>query len=98
MGANLSTREYPGTKTKEEILKLWDDDCETSRYESGHSYSGEIGMLSGKPSWEDKEFADSRAADDYICEKHDKWDRPMAVSYKEKDGSKWWMIGGWCSS
>jgi hypothetical protein len=98
MGANLNTREYPGTKTKAEILKQWEDDCEMSRHESGHSYSGEIGMLSGTPSWADKEFPDENTANEHICEKHKKWSQPLAVSYKARDGTKWWMIGGWCSS
>lgn len=44
MGACLVGRNYPG-KTQAQAQKLWDKDCEQSRYEDGHSYSGAIGML-----------------------------------------------------
>lgn len=44
MGACLVGRSYPG-KTLAQAQKQWDKDCEQSRYEDGHSYSGEIGML-----------------------------------------------------
>jgi hypothetical protein len=44
MGACLVGRSYPG-KTQAQAQKLWDRDCEQSRYEDGHSYSGCIGML-----------------------------------------------------
>ena len=44
MGSNLVGRSYPG-KTLEQAKKLWSKDCEQSRYEDGHSYSGCIGML-----------------------------------------------------
>ena len=98
MGANLNTRQYPAKLGKEVILKQWDDDCEMSRYEHGHSYSGEIGMLSGKPVFTDKQFETESEADDFICDNHEKWSAPLAVSYKHRDGELYWMIGGWCSS
>ena len=98
MGAHLNTRRYPSTKTKEEILKQWDRDCETSLYESGHSYSGGIGMLSGMPVFKKKRFETECEAIDYIADNHDKWSEPLAVSYNDKYGTKWWLIGGWCSS
>lgn len=44
MGACLVGRSYPG-KTQVQAQKQWDKDCEQSRYEDGHSYSGCIGML-----------------------------------------------------
>lgn len=44
MGASLVGRSYPG-KTQAQAQKLWNAACEQSRYEDGHSYSGEIGML-----------------------------------------------------
>jgi hypothetical protein len=44
MGACLVGRSYPG-KTLAQAQKLWDKDCEQSRHEDGHSYSGAIGML-----------------------------------------------------
>lgn len=44
MGGCLVGRSYPG-KTLEQARKQWSLDCEQSRYEDGHSYSGEIGML-----------------------------------------------------
>ena len=98
MGANTDFRHYPDTLDKTTILKQWGAACEESRYESGHSYSGAIGMLNGVPTFEDKEFLTEREADDYIADNHEKWRAPMAVSYKDKGGAKWWLIGGWCSS
>lgn len=44
MGGCLVGRSYPG-KTQAQAQKQWDKDCEQSRYEDGHSYSGCIGML-----------------------------------------------------
>lgn len=79
-------------------MKLWAEDCETSLHEHGHSYSGEIGMLQGKPEFIDKMYSTEREAEDYISEHHEKWRRPLAVSFSGTDGVKHWVIGGWCSS
>jgi len=97
MGANFNSRNYPDSKGKKEITAEWEAACEYSRYESGHSYSGDIGMLSGKIDWQDNMFATEREADDYAAENQNKWDPPIAVSYNHRDGTKWWLIGGWCS-
>jgi hypothetical protein len=82
---------------KDKILEHWEAACETSRYEDGNSYSGGIGMLGGKPQWQDKQFETADEAVDFISENHDKWCAPLAVSYNNRNGELCWMIGGWCA-
>ncbi len=98
MGANLNTRMYPVDLGKDKVLKMWNDDVDMSLHEHGHSYSGEIGMLNGKPKFEDKQFQNEAEADDYITDNHEKWEPPLAVSFRHTNGQLYWLIGGWCSS
>lgn len=47
MGTNVYTRTLdPKIKTPDQVRKWYDDAAEQSRYEDGHSYSGEIGCTS----------------------------------------------------
>jgi hypothetical protein len=97
MGASTDFRRYKASLGQDTIKKLWDGAVAQSRYEDGHSYSGQIGMLGGIRSWNDLNLPDMAAADEYISENHEKWQAAMAVSYTDK-GEKYWLIGGWCSS
>lgn len=93
MGAEFDYREYR-TLDRSEIERQWQADVKESRFESGNSYSGEIGMLGGPIDWLPGAPAESQsAAVDILADKHQKWDGPMAVRFA--DG---WVVGGWCSS
>lgn len=97
MGASTSFRSYPASYGQTKIQDCWKRDVEQSLYEDGHSYSGEIGMLGTRiASWIDLADTDERAHD-YITEKHQKWNPALAVSCI-RNGEKYWVIGGWCSS
>ena len=101
MGANTSFRTFPDSLGKDEIKRRWADAVDMSLHEDGHSYSGEIGMLGPKiAQWYEPAFEGADAfnqADEFICEKHEKWRPAMAVAYI-RNGIKMWLIGGWCSS
>lgn len=97
MGAEFNCRVYPDTLNKNGILEKWRTAVDVSRHEDGHSYSGAIGMLRGDPEWQDKQFNSREDAEDYLCDKHEKWSGPLAVSFVTDKG-KYWVIGGWCSS
>lgn len=95
MGASFSCRTYDLSKlSMDEVKTQWNEEVESSLYEDGHNYSGEIGML-GKGFEVQRIVADNEHdADEYICEHQQKWDGAMAV--KTKDNKI--VIGGWCSS
>jgi hypothetical protein len=97
MGATFNYRLFADELGETGILQVWEDMCEQSRYESGHSYSGCIGMLKGKPRWNDAMLATEDEAREVVADRHEKWEAPLAVSYNE-NGQKFWLIGGWCSS
>jgi len=96
MGASLQTIMFADHLGQTAINQMWDDLCEQSRHDHGHSYSGDIGMLRGSPRWTDTPYFNEDEAHSYIRMNHDKWDPPIAVSYTE-DGVKFWLIGGFCS-
>lgn len=97
MGATNVTRTYKFSTPRDEIEKNFNAQVDTSLYEDGHSYSGAIGMFGhGIARWADLDLADENAADDWLLETHQKWDRAIAVSFR-RDGEKWWLIGGWVS-
>ena len=97
MGAELNTRSYPAALGRAAIEKKWADACDASRYESGHSHSGEIGMLQGTPVWHDEKCASRKDANEFICENQEKFSGPLAVTYTDKE-VECVLIGGWCSS
>lgn len=101
MGASLDYVVFHGGH-KGTIQKEFDEMANQSRYEDGHSYSGAIGMLYGDIDWRDQEFKSKREAIDYLSDTHEKWGGPMAVSYRDPETpaphTKYWVIGGWCSS
>jgi len=91
MGASFSYRIYENMSI-DKAMKEWSKEVDDSLYESGHSYSGEIGMLQGtvvvKPKIDKLEDAIT-----YIEDHHQKWDSGMCVPI-----SNGCVIGGWCSS
>ena len=97
MGAEFNYRLFADKLGESAIHAQWDSMCEQSRYDSGHSYSGAIGMLDGEPYWSDKMFSTEDAAHEFVADTHQKWHPPLAVSFS-KNGDKFWLIGGWCSS
>jgi hypothetical protein len=99
MGACFNTRSFSAERTKQEVATLWREAVEDSQYESGHSYSGCIGMLGCDIDWRGNLpiFKSVDDAAEYIEDNHEKWDGPMAVKFMS-EGKEYWMIGGWCSS
>ena len=101
MGASTSFRTYKNSLGIPKIKELWKADVEQSLYESGHQYSGEIGMLGTKiAKWHEPAFEGDDAENQaytFIEEHHEKWQPAIAVSYI-KNGEKYWLIGGWGSS
>ena len=84
-----ATKQTERAKAVEEFQRIAD----VSRYESGHSYSGEIGMkdeLVDGPS----NFHSTEEASEWICEHNDKWGPAHLV--RLMDGR--YCFGGWCSS
>lgn len=77
-------------------MSQWKDDVSQSQYDSGHSYSGAIGMLDGEPDITNEIFASHSEAENYLSENQQKWNPAMAVKFKE-DGKEYWMFGGWCA-
>jgi hypothetical protein len=99
MGAQLSYRtykaeDYDGTR---EIEQAFNADRNASRSEYGRSYSGDIGSMAGKVLFYNQDLESRNGAEDWLAEKHQKYDRPKAIGYTE-NGVKFWMIGGWCPS
>lgn len=98
MGANLDYRIYPDSLGKKSIETRWAQDVDDSIYDSGHSYSGEIGMLGPVIQWRKMDPLESQnAAEEHLSEYHEKWNGAMAVPFKSGTETHW-MIGGWCSS
>jgi len=93
MGGSLDTRTYKKELTKEQVEKEFSRDQEESAYESGHSYSGEIGVMPSGIDWLTKTFKTNSEAEDYICDNHDKW--KQAFGLRTEEG---YVVGGWCSS
>lgn len=81
MGASLNAIVFRcNDRTK--ISKEFEVMAEQARHESGNSYSGTIGELHGAICWKDLKLENQRAADDWLAEHHEKWEGPMAVSFK----------------
>ena len=88
MGGCFSESVYKGTY--KQALKEFNADCEQSRHEDGHSYSGGMGMFPGVQKLS-KEFNSEDEARDWIEEHHSKWDSAFAVQFKngrETDASQ----------
>ena len=99
MGAEFNSHVFADKQGKKKIEQVWNSAVEDSLYESGHSYSGAIGMLGkGIANWHDKEFASQDEAQEFLSDTQQKWQQADAVSFKNVKGEKYWVIGGWCSS
>lgn len=97
MGASFNAVTYDGKLTKKEVEKLWNGSVQESLHESGHSYSGRIGMLGNGINWDTMEFPTENEAHEYLSNKQEKWDKAMGVKYTKLNGEKMWLVGGWCS-
>ena len=51
MGGDLDTRTYKKELTKEQVENEFSRDQQDSAYESGHSYSGQIGVMPHGIDW-----------------------------------------------
>lgn len=114
MGANTDFREYyhkpnPDTRkrklNKDIVEKLFGQDQQDSAYESGHSYSGCIGVMPSGIKWVGN-YKTEEEARTYIEDNHEKWNEAMGASfdksrlYGKRISKKWsgYIVGGWCSS
>ena len=93
MGGSLDTRTYDKELTKEQVENEFSRDQQDSAYESGHSYSGQIGVMPSGIDWLTEKFKTNSEAIDYITDEHDKWDKAFGVRTEEG-----YVVGGWCSS
>lgn len=97
MGAEFNSHVFKDVP-RAEIERVWADAVSQNQYESGHSYSGGIGMLGERIKWIDMPPCENQdTAEEWLADKHQKWDCAMAVPFM-KDDQKLWLIGGWCSS
>ena len=95
MGASSFSNSGKGKTAQEVFTRLVED----SRYESGHSYSGEIGM---KSSFKMVTLPEGMTIDDFVDKcfeddshfSQDKWGPAACV--KVADGH--WLFFGWASS
>ena len=94
MGANLQTRTLKD-KPLPKLIAEWQGMVEDSLNQHGSSYSGDIGMLRGRPLFKSLSQDSQREASDLIADQHEKGQPPIAVSFTDK-GVKYWEIGGWC--
>lgn len=99
MGANFVDFVAGGTEAR--VRKVFAEAQEQSWYESGHSYSGEIGMASGIEFPKVEPFASEKAAREWLEDHCEKWEAALAVripSAGRKGHRHWWLIGAWCAS
>ena len=94
MGASFNAYTFDLSKGIDKIKEVWNEGVEQSLYESGHNYSGDIGMLGKGFEVQTTIAEDADEAREYIVENQEKWNGAMAV--KTKDNKI--VIGGWCSS
>ena len=92
MGACLDYRVFKGND-KAAIRREWQAAVERDLHDNGHSYSGCVGMLGLEINWHPVPAATREAAEEVLCEKHQKWSGPLAVRFDDN-----WMVGGWCAS
>ena len=103
MGACTDLRTYANF-TKVEAERRFTEDQQESAYDSGHSYSGCIGVMPGGVTWVDETFPSAFEAERYITKNHEKWEPAMGVAYvqvveeDEPKETRGFVIGGWCSS
>ena len=93
MGGSTDFRTYDKELTKEQVEEKFSGDQESSAYESGHAYSGQIGVMPKGIDWLTEKFKTNSEAEDYITDEHDKWDKAFGVRTEEG-----YVVGGWCSS
>jgi hypothetical protein len=92
MGAEFDCRRFDDAD-KATVQAKWEAAVDSDSRENGRSYSGTIAMLPGPISWRLEQFATREEAEQFLVEKHQKWEPPMAVRCGEG-----WIVGGWCSS
>jgi len=94
MGGSLDTRTYAKELSFKQVEEKFDGDQEDSAYESGHRYSGQIGVMPHGINWITSISLKTNAeAEEYITENHDKWDKAFGLRTEEG-----YVVGGWCSS
>tara|TARA_Y100001951_G_C11218859_1_gene227501 strand:+ start:438 stop:719 length:282 start_codon:yes stop_codon:yes gene_type:complete len=93
MGGSLDYRTYDKALTKEQVEEKFEGDQESSAYESGHSYSGQIGVMPHGIDWQTQTFKTVDEAVEWLSSHHDKWDKAFGIITKSA-----YVVGGVCSS
>lgn len=91
MGASFNSVVLTGTKA--EVTVKWRGEVEQARYENGNGgYSGSFAEMGDGIDFHDTVmFETQNKAEEYISDKHSKWDGPIAVRFKsgkETESSK----------
>jgi len=102
MGAEFLTERLDGNRNKEnvkkyiiDLIKEFRDTNSSDEYYDG--YSGNWGEVEIGCMFEDKIFDSEEECYEYISNNAVKWEKPLAVRYKDKDGRIFWLIGAWAS-
>ena len=98
MGASLVTRKIDSTDSKEvkrQYLEMWE---EAREYYGSNPYSGSFSTLQKSVDFVYQIFPSEAEAEDYICDKQEKWGNAMAVIIKEGNKQPYTLLGGWCAS
>jgi hypothetical protein len=97
MGCNFQTMTVPGSASREDVVKAFDQAQDQDRYENGHNYSGGFGMARGL-TFESHTFYSRETAEEWLDRNAQKWESAIAVRFKDTDGVEQWMIGANCAS
>lgn len=96
MGANFNTMRVNSTN-RDEIKESFYERKRRDEYEYGHdAYNGTFSTLSGIKIL-NKTFTNRDEAEDYICDRAEKWSDALAVTVQTEDET-YTLIGGWCAS
>lgn len=81
MGAAFDFFTIGSDVTVKEVKQRYEEEVATGRHESGHSYSGNIGMTTGVIFPNGNVFESQEAAHEYVSEFADKWGPAVAVRF-----------------
>ncbi len=83
-----------------DVHKHWDEQKKRdSENDDAEGYSGDSRTFNRGIDFHRHTTHPNRdAAHKYILDKHQKWDRPIAVKYKHTDGKIHHAVGGWAST
>jgi|SaaInlV_100m_DNA_6_1039743.scaffolds.fasta_scaffold17652_2 hypothetical protein len=87
MGGTECIRTYNGKLTRKQLEQQIENDRQQDGMEDGWSYSGSFSVKDGHK-YENKTFASTNIAYEWICENNDKWGPLSIVNVVEKQGTE----------